>query len=218
MKIASLIVGVIALSAVLGVATAWFAERRLAALSAPFITRDLGRVTEVEVTLLLGAAPIGPEGGPNVYLQHRLDAVAELWRAGRLRHVLVSGDGRDVAQDEPTAMRAGLEARGIPADRIHADVWGLRTRDSVLRARDVYGQRRLLIVSQRFHLDRAVWMARAEGIEAWGYEARDVERAYSLWTELRRYPSALRAWHDIWRRVPAVRRDPPVSIGRDAAG
>ena len=112
-------------------------------------------------------------------------------------------------------MRAGLIERGVPAEVIHRDPAGYRTWDSVLRARDLYGQKQIVIVSQRFHLDRALFLARRAGIEAWGLEARDVDTAYSIFTELRRYPSALRAWYDVWVETPPRHAGPAIAIGVD---
>ena len=79
----------------------------------------------------------------------------------------------------------------------------------------MFGQTRLIIVSQRFHLSRAIFLAREQGIEAWGFEARDVARAYSLITELRRYPSALRAFFDVWFDPPARYSGKTIVVGTD---
>ena len=185
-------------AALILVLLAWAAERRLDRLSAPYITDDPARLPDVEVALVLGAAPIGPEGGPNRYLVYRLDAAAALWRAGKVKRLIVSGDKRPPNYDEPAAMAAGLIERGVPAEAIVRDELGVRTLASVQRAETAFGQKRLIIVSQRFHLSRAIFLGRERDIEAWGYEARDVARAYSILTELRRYPSALRAYVDVW--------------------
>jgi SanA protein len=194
---------------------AWFAERRLEQLAASCLTDDPARLPDMDVALVLGAAPIGPEGGPNRYFEYRLDAAAALWRAGKVKYLLVSGDNRHKDYDEPTAMRAGLLARGVPATAIYRDFAGLRTRDSILRARSVFGQQRLIIVSQRFHLSRALFLAREEGIEACGFEARDVDNPYSIFTTLRRYPSALRAYWDVWLDMPSRHTGPRIAIGVD---
>lgn len=179
------------------VLVAWLAERSLERSSASRITTDPATLppslADGWAGLVLGAAPIGPEGGPNRYFEYRLDAAALLWRAGKVGLVLLSG-----APGEPEAMRAGLLARGVPETVLRLDDGGLRTRDSLRRARTVFGQQRLIVVSQRFHLARALFLARADGLDAWGLEARDVDRAYSIFTELRRYPSALRAYWDVW--------------------
>ena len=171
---------------------------------------DIAKVPAVDVALVLGTAPIGPEGGPNVYFVRRLDAAAALWKAGKVKYLVVSGSGQ-----EPPAMRAGLIERGVPGTAIYSDPAGYRTWDSVLGARDVYGQKRIAIVSQRFHLSRALFLARHAGIEAWGFEARDVEQPYSIFTELRRYPSALRAYYDAWTGTPARANRTPVKVGVD---
>ncbi|MBS0412715.1 MAG: YdcF family protein, partial [Proteobacteria bacterium] len=192
---------------------AWAAERRLDRLAAPYMTDDPARLPAMDVALVLGAAPIGPEGGPNRYFEYRLDAAAELWKRGKVKYLLVSGDNRRPDYDEPTAMRDGLVKRGVPAAAIYRDFAGVRTRDSMLRARQVFGQTRLIVVSQRFHLARALFLARESGQEAWGFEARDVARAYSLLTELRRYPSALRAYWDVWVETPPRHGGRPIVIG-----
>jgi SanA protein len=85
----------------------------------------------------------------------------------------------------------------------------------VLRARAIFGQQRLIVVSQGFHAARAIFLARSEGIEAWGLAARDVVRAYSIFTELRRYPSALRAYYDVWVETPPRHAGQAIVIGRD---
>jgi SanA protein len=201
--------------ALLVVLLAWLAERRLDQLASSCLTADPSRLADTDVALVLGAAPIGPEGGPNRYFEYRLDAAAALWRAKKVKYLLVSGDNRGPDYDEPTAMRAGLIKRGVPASAIYRDFAGLRTLDSVLRVQSIFGQKRLIIVSQRFHLARALFLARATGIEACGFEARDVDSPYSVFTTLRRYPSALRAYWDVWLDTPSRHAGPTIVIGVD---
>jgi SanA protein len=189
---------------------AWLAERRLHRTAEALSFSDVAKVPAADVALVLGTAPIGPEGGPNRYFVYRLDAAAALWKAGKVKYLVVSGSG-----EEPAGMRAGLIERGVPAQAIYRDRAGYRTWDSVLRARDVYGQKRIVIVSQRFHLDRALFIARHEGVAAWGLEARDVGTPYSIFTELRRYPSALRAYYDVWTGATARDIGKKVVIGAD---
>ncbi|MBS0519663.1 MAG: YdcF family protein [Proteobacteria bacterium] len=215
MRLVVLVVLGLALAVVAVAAMSWLAQRRLEAFAAPSMADDPATLPEVPVALVLGAAPIGPEGGPNRYFERRLDAAASLWRAGKVKYLLVSGDRHGTDYDEPTAMRSGLIARGVPAQAIYRDFAGVRTRDSVLRAEEIFGQKRLIIISQRFHLARAIFLAREEGIEAWGLVARDVDRPYSIFTTLRRYPSALRAYYDVWFETPSRGLDKPVAIGVD---
>ncbi len=197
-------------------ALAWFAERRLDRAAEVKSFSEVGRVPAVDVALVLGTAPIGPEGGTNRYFVYRLDAAAALYKAGKAQYFIVSGT-REGRYDEPTAMRAGLIERGVPAEAIYRDFGGDRTLDSIVRARRVYGQTRLIIVSQRFHLARALFLALHEGIDARGFEARDVDQPYSIFTELRRYPSAMRAYWDVWNGMRAEEVGKPVRIGVDPA-
>jgi SanA protein len=193
---------------------AWLADQQLNRDAAPYMTADIARVPAMDVALVLGAAPIGPEGGPNRYLAYRLDAAAALWKAGKVKYLIASGN-REGDYDEPTYMRAQLIERGVPGSAIYPDFAGVRTLDSILRARSVYGLKRFLIVSQGFHVARALFLARRGGLDAWGFEARDVDRPYSVFTELRRYPSALRAYYDIWMGTPPRESGKPVAIGAD---
>ena len=195
---------------------AWFAERRLDRAAEAKSFTEVGKVPAVDVALVLGTAPIGPEGGPNRYFVYRLDAAAALYKAGKAKYFIVSGT-REGRYDEPTAMRAGLIERGVPAEAIYRDFGGRRTLDSIVRARQIYGQTRLVIVSQRFHLARALFLALHEGMEAWGFEARDVDMPYSVFTELRRYPSAMRAYWDVWTGMTPPESGKPVRIGIDPA-
>ena len=180
------------------VLAAWLADRRMAREAADWSFADVAQAPAVETALVLGTAPIGPEGGPNRYFVYRLDTAAALWKAGKAKVLLVSGNRAGEDYDEPAAMRAGLIARGVPPEAIRIDNEGYRTRASVLRAREVYGQSKILIVSQRFHVGRALYIAHRAGIEAWGVDARDVDTPYSVFTELRRFPSALFGVIEAW--------------------
>lgn len=201
---------IVGAGALLAVLLAWLAERRIDQTAGAWSFSDVARVPPADVALVLGTAPIGPEGGPNVYFVRRLDAAAALWKAGKVRYLVMSG-----SSNEPPAMRAGLIERGVPAEAIYSDPAGDRTWDSVAGMRDVYDQKRIVIVSQRFHLSRALFLARHAGLEAWGFEARDVEQPYSIFTALRRYPSALRAYFDVWTGAPSRAGQAPVKIGVD---
>ena len=129
------------------------------------------RIPKVDAVLVLGTADSRPGQGRGT-LANRIDAAAGLWHSGLADRFLVSGNRIGDDYDEPTVMRDELVARGVPAKVIELDPLGHRTWVSIQRARDVYGKRRLLIVSQRDHLARALFLARHIGIEAWGFAAR----------------------------------------------
>lgn len=108
------------------------------------------------------------EGRPSPYLADRLDAAAELYRAGKVGVVLVTGDNSRVEYDEPDAMRTYLTARGVPGGRIVSDYAGFDTWDSCVRARKIFGVDRAVLVSQGFHIRRAIALCRSAGIDAYG--------------------------------------------------
>ena len=150
----------------------------------------------VDAVLVLGTSPHGKRGQNQWTLSYRMDAAAGLWHSGAADRFIVSGNRIDDDYDEPAAMRDELVARGVPAKVITLDPLGRRTWDSIRRARDVYGKRRLLIVSQREHLARAIFLARHFGIDAWGVAARGTERDGFYEVTIRNLASLL-AYYDV---------------------
>lgn len=130
------------------------------------------------VGLLLGTNSTTPRGTHNYYYTHRINAAAELFHAGKVDYLLISGDNSSKHYDEPTMMRDSLLLHGVPADRIVLDYAGFRTLDSVVRAKEVFGQSSFTIISQKFHNERALVQARHYGIDAIAYNADDVVLGY----------------------------------------
>jgi vancomycin permeability regulator SanA len=135
---------------------------------------------DAPVALVLGAE-VYPDGTPSAFLARRLDLARRLLEAGRASVLLLSGDGAAPEYDEPEAMRAYLAAAGVPAGRMVLDRFGLDTYDSCFRAARVYGARRLLVVTQNYHLPRAVGTARALGLDAEGVGDPTVRGISSAW-------------------------------------
>lgn len=133
----------------------------------------LERVPYAPVGLVLGAQ-VYPDGMPSRFLRARLDLGERLLQAGLVDRLLLSGDATAAEYDEPAAMRDYLLAAGVPADRLTLDPYGLDTYDSCIRARDVYGVDRVILVSQTYHLPRAVGTARLIGLDAVGVGDRTV--------------------------------------------
>ena len=134
--------------------------------AAGHLHREAG-APEAPVALVLGAQ-VYPDGTPSAFLAGRLDLARRLLEAGRVQVLLLSGDGAAREYDEPKAMQAYLAAAGVPAERMVLDRYGLDTYDSCVRASRVYGVQRLLVVTQSYHLPRAVGTARALGLDADG--------------------------------------------------
>ncbi len=169
----------------------------------------------LDAALVLGAG-VRPDGSPSDVLRDRLDEALSLRAAGRVRKILVSGDHGEAGYDEPNAMRRYLEAHGVPPEDVFMDHAGIDTYSSVWRARHVFGARRVVVVTQRFHLARAVWLSRALGMEAEGSAAdRHLYRGL-VWLHARELASRTKAVLDV-----AVARQPrfgPASPRIDLGG
>ncbi|KOT49128.1 MULTISPECIES: SanA/YdcF family protein [Streptomyces] len=113
------------------------------------------------------------DGEPSPYLAHRLDAAARLYERGTVRALLVTGDNSREDYDEPDAMRAYLVAHGVPGNRIVSDYAGFDTWDSCTRARRIFGVDRAVLVSQGFHIRRALALCGAAGLDAYGVGVDD---------------------------------------------
>jgi SanA protein len=131
---------------------------------------SLDAVPRADAALVLGAQ-VRPDGTPSAMLADRLAAAEELYRAGKVGKLLLSGDHGRWTYDEVGTMRRALLARGIPADDLFTDHAGFDTWDSAQRARRVFAVRSVVVVTQRFHLPRALFAAHRAGLDATGYPA-----------------------------------------------
>jgi SanA protein len=151
-----------------------------------------------KVGLLLGTAKYVKGGWINLYYTHRITAAVELYKAGKIEYILISGDNGSESYDEPTLMREDLMAAGIPESAIYLDYAGFRTLDSVVRCKRIFGELDILVISQQFHNERAVYIARAKGMQAIGYNAQDVNAKYGFKTRIREYLARTKMFLDIW--------------------
>ncbi|MGC4788584.1 SanA/YdcF family protein [Micromonospora sp. DT178] len=161
-----------------------------------------------DVVIVLGTAVAADRRQPGDRLTGRLETAAALVTSGRARVVLVSGDGGGASGDETAAMTAHLTERlGVDARRVVADPYGLDTYDTCARARDVYGVERALIVTQSYHLSRAVTLCRHLGLDVDGVAARcpGCGTALLVGKAVRDYfASGKAAWDAVRGRSPAV--------------
>lgn len=121
--------------------------------------------------VVMGCVPKLRGGWDNPYFTARIEAAAALWRAGKVEALIVSGDNHVEWYDEPTEMKAALVAAGVPEDRIVCDYAGFRTLDSVIRAKTIFGLDSFLVVSQDFHVRRAIFLGRCKGLDVRGVAA-----------------------------------------------
>lgn len=171
---------------------------------------NLATLPRLEAALVLGCAPTLLDGRPNFYFEARLDAAAQLFHSGCVQRLIVSGGPlRRGASDasECDAMLEGLVRRGVPREQIVVDRLGTRTWRSIVRLRDEFRLNELTIVSQAFHLPRAVYLARHIGIRAFGYAASSPPLASGnhLKVLLRETFSRARALVDVGRAAPQRR-------------
>lgn len=150
-----------------------------------------------KVGLLLGTSKYMAKGGINLYYAYRIDAAVALFKAGKIDYILVSGDNGSEYYDEPTTFKDDLIKRGIPEDRIVLDFAGFRTLDSVVRAKEVFGQDAFTIISQKFHNERAIYLAKNFKIDAIAFNAKDVGNLYGLRTRGREYLARVKASIDV---------------------
>lgn len=150
-----------------------------------FVSGDLKKLPQAKTGLLLGTSKMLSNGFLNTYFTNRIDAAAELYNSGKIKYIIVSGDNSRKNYNEPEDMQQALIKNGIPEDRIFLDFAGFRTVDSVVRAKEIFGQKKIIVISQKFHNERAVFLARKHEIEAYGYNAADVSKFYGLKTNLR---------------------------------
>lgn len=149
------------------------------------IHTEIGTLPKNRVGLLLGTAKYVARNKLNLYYIYRIEAAVKLYENGKIDFILVSGDNGSISYDEPTTMKNDLVARGIPASRIYLDYAGFRTLDSVVRAKEIFGQSSFTIISQRFHNERAIVLCKLHGINAVGYCARDVKNSGGIKTKAR---------------------------------
>ncbi len=155
------------------------------------------KIPKNKVGLLLGTSKTLANGTLNGYYVNRINAAVALFKAKKIDFILISGDNSRETYDEPSDFKNDLIAKGIPAEKIVLDYAGFRTLDSVVRAKEIFGQLSITIISQEFHNERAVFLAENYGIKAIGYNAKDVSTRYGFKVLLREYLARTKVFIDI---------------------
>jgi len=165
------------------------------------------------VAIVFGAG-LWRDGSPTPVLRDRVAMAASLYFAGKVEKLLMSGDNRFVNYNEPAAMRAFALELGIPDQAIVLDFAGRRTYDTCYRARDIFGVRQAILITQSFHLPRAIFLCEAMGVSAVGVPAdlRQYRRSSLLYWNLRELPATLTAiWEAfITRPQPVLGKPEPI--------
>lgn len=156
------------------------------------------------VAVVFGAAVYG-NGRLSPVLRDRVETAVQLYESGRVEKIIMSGDNQTLDYDEPSAMVAYAVARGVPPEDVQPDYGGRRTYDTCYRARDIFLVDEAVLVTQRFHLPRALFTCQALGVPSIGVAADFRVYRGARWYDFRETGATLVALWDVIRQVP-----PPV--------
>ena len=148
-------------------------NNRMEKEASSLIYHDVNKIPAKKALLVLGTVKYLSNGRENWFYKYRIDAAVKLFKSAKARAIVVSGDNGREGYDEPTDMHDDLVARGIPSKYITIDYAGFRTLDSVVRAESIFDLKDYIIVSQQFHLERAIYLAHAKGQQVTGFVAKD---------------------------------------------
>lgn len=177
-----------------------------------FVT--LEEAEPAQAVIVLGAK-VYADGRVSPMLGDRLDTALALYRAGKVDKILVSGDHGRVEYDEVNTMRRYLEERGVPAEDIFMDHAGFDTYDSMYRARAIFACEDVIVVTQKFHLPRALWIANRLGLKAQGVVADQHVYGSEGYYELREAAARLKAFGEVLVRRKPTFLGPVIPIDGD---
>lgn len=160
--------GALLISAIIVLANVWVVTS-----TTEHVFDQLKDLPDTRVALVLGTSEKLVSGQPNPFFENRMAAAALLFREGKVTHFILSGDNRTRYYNEPASMKRALMKLGVPASAITLDYAGLRTLDSVVRSKKIFGQNKLIIITQSFHSYRAVFISRYYDIDAVALVARE---------------------------------------------
>jgi len=163
----------------------YYAKYEIDSISQGKVYDSIEEVPERKIGLVLGCSKYLSNGRKNLYFQQRIDAAKELYFSDKVKFLLVSGDNSTKYYDEPTTMKKDLIALGVPGNKIYCDYAGLSTLDSVVRTKEVFKENQFIVISQGFHVRRAIYLGLAHDIDLIGYAPQGVSGLGSLKTELR---------------------------------
>lgn len=174
-----------------------WANYRVEAKSEAFVTSNIDELPEVKVAIVPGTIKYLSSGYVNRYFSYRIDAAVQLYEEGKVKHFIISGDNSRKDYNEPQDMKESLLEKGIPAEIITLDYAGFDTYDSMIRAKEVFGQNEFIVVSQEFQNERAVYIARSFDIKAYGYNAREVTAYGGIRTKAREFLARGKAFIEV---------------------
>ena len=166
--------------------------------SKSLIYKDINKIPAKKAALVLGTSKFDKYGEPNYFYDYRLDAAAKLFKARKVKAIIVSGDNSIKGYNEPEQMKNDLKQKGVPGNYITLDYAGFRTLDAIIRAQRVFGQDQFTIISQNFHNERAIFIARNNNIKAIGFNAAAASFPNHLRVRLREVFARTKVFLDIY--------------------
>lgn len=162
------------------------------------IFSDYSEIPANPVGLVLGTSSRRSNGTPNPFFHNRMQAAAQLYRLGKIGHIIVSGDNRSKFYNEPLEMKNALIKLGVPGTAITLDYAGLRTLDSVVRSKEIFGQDHITIVTQPFHSYRALFISKYYDIQAVALVADEPAEEPAVSVYVREYFARAKAILDLY--------------------
>lgn len=153
--------------------------------SEKYLYNTTDKIPRCKAALLLGTSKNLSNGKINAYFQNRIDATVDLYHSGVISKIVISGDNSRVGYDEPTDMKNELVKNGVDSNSIILDYAGFRTFDSMYRLKEIFGQDTAIVISQKFHNERAIYIAQHLDMVTYGYNAKDVNKYYGFKTNIR---------------------------------
>ncbi len=169
---------------------------------------EVDQIPAKKVALLLGTVKRLRHGRINRYFKYRIEAAAALYKAGKIKHIIASGDNHTKFYNEPIDMKKSLLEQGIPPEAITLDYAGFRTLDSIVRCQAVFSQDDIIVISQAFHNKRALFISDFYGIKAIGFNAQNVPFRVDMKTPIREYFARFKAILDLY-----ILKTPPKFLG-----
>lgn len=177
----------------------------------PRVYTEIAQVPPRPAAIVFGAG-YWPDGRLSDALTDRLETAVELYQAGKVNKLLLTGDNRFAHYNEPAVMAQYAQARGIPSEDLVLDYAGRRTYDSCYRAKAIFGVERAILVTQEFHLPRALFLCDRIGLDSIGIVADRHRYIYARWYRLREILALVRAWLDVSLLHPVPVLGDPIPV------
>lgn len=187
------IVGII----IITIVAIWYADSSVSRVAGDRVFDKTSELKFNKVGLLLGTSKFLSDGRRNLYYLYRIKATVELFQAKKIAFIVISGDNSTHNYNEPKTMKNDLIEAGLPENKIYLDYAGFRTYDSVIRLNKIFGQSSFTVISQRFHNERAIFIAKYKHLDAIGYNAKDVSLQIGLKTQLREKFARVKLFWDL---------------------